>query len=376
VSAVRRLVISATTLAIGVLLIAPAAAQAAWRPVPAPGGGISAVSAVERWNAWAVNGGTLLHYDRTGWHSGRTVGGAGLADIKLDGADDGWAVGSKGAAAFVLHRTAAGWVGTSLAQCGTGANALVGVDSRSPTNAWAVGHAGDVTLAEHWDGTQWSVVPTPELPGPAALRSIAIAGPHDVWAVGDYQDPNAFDASRIGLIEHWDGTRWSIVPNGIVPDYSDGYQDYFLRDVAVAPGGRVWAVGDLQMYHIDRALVLRWNGIRWARLDVPVSAGSSGHCSARPLYTAVALKSGNMWAFGGCRDSFDNVYTTEATALQYATGVLSWVTMPAIHNQQALYGSSTIPGTSRIWSVGAGSVVDEVTGDPVSGPYALALLGP
>ena len=147
------------------------------------------------------------------------------------------------------------------------------------------------------------------------------------------------------------------------PDYSDGYQDYFLHDVAVA-GGRAWVVGDLQAYHIDRALVERWNGTRWSTVSVPLDSGSSGYCNARPLATVSAVGAANVWAFGRCWDEFQHTYTTEATALHLAGGVWSWVTLPAPENAQAVVG------------IGAGRVIDDVTGETVSGPDSLALLGP
>jgi hypothetical protein len=39
-------------------------------------------------------------------------------------------------------------------------------------------------------------------------------------------------------------------------------------------------------------------------------------------------------------------------------------------------GSTAIPGTPRVWAIGAGRVIDDVTGETVSGPDSLALLGP
>jgi hypothetical protein len=40
------------------------------------------------------------------------------------------------------------------------------------------------TLIEHWNGTQWSVVPSPNLMGNNLLRGVAIVSANDVWAVG------------------------------------------------------------------------------------------------------------------------------------------------------------------------------------------------
>jgi hypothetical protein len=66
-------------------------------------------------------------------------------------------------------------------------------------------------LVEHWDGSTWSVVPSPN-PNPQgnnSLVAIAAVNGSDVWAVGlQLKGP---------FTEHWDGSQWSIVatPSGV-----------------------------------------------------------------------------------------------------------------------------------------------------------------
>ena len=59
---------------------------------------------------------------------------------------------------------------------------------------------------EHWNGTAWSVVPSPNV-GPVLTLShgVAAVSANDVWAVGSY------DVTDKALVEHWDGTAWSVV---------------------------------------------------------------------------------------------------------------------------------------------------------------------
>ena len=74
------------------------------------------------------------------------------------------------------------------------------------------GGSGPVqTLAEHFNGTGWSVVPTPALN--AALSGVAGAADNDVWAVGDQAQGSSFNT----LIEHWDGTSWAVTPSPKLP---------------------------------------------------------------------------------------------------------------------------------------------------------------
>src|SRR5512132_1356290 len=69
------------------------------------------------------------------------------------------------------------------------------------------------TVAEHWDGTSWQIVPTPNPPGAtfSSLNGVSCPRPRICFAVGDYgTDPNSPVARP--LIELWDGTSWSIQP--------------------------------------------------------------------------------------------------------------------------------------------------------------------
>jgi hypothetical protein len=84
--------------------------------------------------------------------------------------------------------------------------------SGSPQNLWGGGQhlpsaAGSnpdatLTLAEHYDGTRWSVTPTPNAgPNFATLFGVA-ARDGQAWAAGVRLDDQYRDRA---LIEHWDG---------------------------------------------------------------------------------------------------------------------------------------------------------------------------
>src|SRR5579862_8484759 len=67
---------------------------------------------------------------------------------------------------------------------------LEGVSPLTASEAWAVGVDQDgeqsAGLAEHWDGTSWSVAPTPSVVGrEAALHGVAELSPTNAWAVGE-----------------------------------------------------------------------------------------------------------------------------------------------------------------------------------------------
>jgi hypothetical protein len=70
-------------------------------------------------------------------------------------------------------------------------------------------------VIEHWDGTSWSVVasPNPTTRGNSFLSGIAAVSATDIWAVGG--------ATGFGPVtEHWNGTSWTILatPSGVSLD--------------------------------------------------------------------------------------------------------------------------------------------------------------
>jgi hypothetical protein len=92
----------------------------------------------------------------------------------------------------------------------------------SPSLAWAVGErfaANDVnrTLIERWDGTAWTRVSSPN-PGLQDDQLIGAAAPDatHAFAVGGRF---ALDGRSRTLVEQWDGTSWSVVPS---PDRGPG----------------------------------------------------------------------------------------------------------------------------------------------------------
>jgi hypothetical protein len=88
--------------------------------------------------------------------------------------------------------------------------ALGGVSATSPTDAWAVGDQcptcnNSTTLILHWNGTRWSLVPSPN-PGPKlnVLNAVAAVSPAYAWAVGSYGNSACTTAATVIL--HWNGT--------------------------------------------------------------------------------------------------------------------------------------------------------------------------
>src|SRR5262249_30186538 len=146
------------------------------------------------------------------------------------------------------------------------AGQLLATAAIAGNDIWAVGFSDQVsappvvdsTLAEHWDGKSWNIVPTPPLPSGggnhphAPFLGVAAAASNDVWAVGFKTGPNNPDFGE-QLIEHWNGTSWSVDTTGPVIE-GDG-----LGAVTVVSSNNVWAVGGGG----GGALVEHWDGTRW-----------------------------------------------------------------------------------------------------------------
>jgi hypothetical protein len=219
---------------------------------------------------WAVgdlleDGGEILtglfeHWDGQQW--AYTTGGPGVAilsAVSADATNDAWAVGYNAAIIDENQTLAMHWNGTAWQTVGTpnvgqGNNELNGVLALAPNNVWAVGvstplappqSSATLTLIEHYNGTSWSVIPSPNV-GPGndyqSNRLFGITGDSatDIWAFGSYFASNG-SGHQMTLLLHWNGTKWAIVPSPN-PTKSDFLSDLLWAGV-VPSAGNVWIFG-------------------------------------------------------------------------------------------------------------------------------------
>jgi hypothetical protein len=94
------------------------------------------------------------------------------------------------------------------------------------------------TLAEHWDGTTWTIQPTPN--GEVSLSAVSCTSATACSAVGDYVSTIAPGTTgELTLAEAWDGTTWTIQPT---PN-STGRANSFLNGVSCTSTTKCTAVG-------------------------------------------------------------------------------------------------------------------------------------
>jgi hypothetical protein len=112
----------------------------------------------------------------------------------------------------------------------------------SATNGWAVGtrypnsHSYQ-TLIGHWNGTSWSTSSGTDRTGWNTLLGVSAGGAKNVWAAGYTQA-----CQRCGyrtLAEHWNGSSWTIAST-VNPSTKT---DQFFADAVVPNSDQVWAVG-------------------------------------------------------------------------------------------------------------------------------------
>lgn len=294
-----------------------------WCIVPAnsPSGDyLSAVASISANDAWAVGaikqgGSSIEHWNGARWQVVSNLPNQqnfSLNAISALSASDIWAVGSfnTGQSEYNYNTLIEHWNGKQWSiipspNAFTGNmgdhNSLNGVSAVAPNDVWAVGFAqsGSGTqggpLIEHWNGARWSIVPGQDAASNSnrMLHAVAAISPNDVWAVGD-GIANGRQSIAVPLIEHWDGKQWRIVHNaktGLVGAAT-------LNGIAAVSSTDIWAVGEEDSASGPQSavgpLIEHWDGTQW-RI---VTAANTGAGTADGLNAITAISATDIWAVG------------------------------------------------------------------------------
>lgn len=160
---------------------------------------------------------------------------------------------------------------------GIQSNELLSVAAISSKDAWAVGYrtVNDAsknptlhTLTEHWNGKVWSVVPSVDPANAPVLQSVVALSSQNVWAVGYYLNPKAPDVAAYQmLVEHWNGKNWSQVPS------PSPFASSALTHISAISPNDIWASGVL--YTRGAEIFDHWNGKSWNVVSPPKHPGNT-----------------------------------------------------------------------------------------------------
>jgi hypothetical protein len=268
-----------------------------------------------------------------------------LLSVAPASASEVWAVGFYNAGPFTnsLRTLGERWngsnwsiVSTPNAATGNGDyDTLQGIARVSSSNLWAVGYSGslsaaaDQTLIEHWDGSSWSIVSSSNPYTSQELYGVGVVSSSDIWAVGQYL--NLSPSQHGALIEHWNGTAWSSVSNPA----TEG-----LYGVTALSSNNIWAVGGSQVLH--------WNGTSWSSVTSPQPPNGDSY----QLRSATAISSGDIWAAGYEEVASGDGFVYDPL-LEHWDGS-SWTLVSGANpnaGTTSLYGITALSSTS-VWAVG------------------------
>lgn len=222
-----------------------------------------------------------------------------LSTITCNSAMDCWAVGQYTTPTNVAQTSIEYWDGNSwtlVSSPNTSTsldNSVVSVACASKSQCWAVGFrdsgAGITqTLIQHWDGISWSIVPSPNS-SPTQLNSldgVTCTSSSDCWAIGAYLNGSVQQT----LFVHWNGAAWSIVSS---PNTSPT-QTNIPAGIACPSANNCWVSGFYNNGTVDQTLIEHWDGSSWSIVGSPNTSSAQNNDLNRMTCTS----SSNCWAVG------------------------------------------------------------------------------
>jgi hypothetical protein len=279
-----------------------------------------------------------------------SVAGSTLDGTAAIASNDIWAVGSvgdplNGGRALIEHFDGTSW---SVSPSPNLTGGLFGVAGKASNDVWAVGLRTPPSLfdpaqalIEHWDGHSWSVVATSMGPGGGRLQAVTAVAANDVWAVG-----SSGGLGGTELVEHFDGTNWSVVTS---PAFSVGDR---LLGISGSSSTDVWAVGEMFSGPTapgnPRPEVLHFDGKTWTREAVPAPPKAPVGSGLRSV-TAIAPN--NVWAVGFGSTGKDPLIKS-TTLIEHFDGTSWSIVASPVPSGASLSGIAAV-SANDIWAVGS-----------------------
>jgi len=268
-----------------------------------------------------ANQGLTLRWNGTAWKKIAlgTPRKAALTGVTSISADDAWTGGNLPSGNFAIqHWDGSSWQFVPSPQPGDNNTARIeAIDAVASDDVWAVGSyfvqgKGYKTLALHWDGSVWSRVPTPTPanPGLVLMRDVFARTANDVWATG-YTNKNSHSTT---MIVHWNGSTWQLSPSP-----NPGSQGNELGGITALTATDAWAVGSRSTNNGVKTLIARWNGSAWSAVSSPNPAEDNGLGGVAPI------DADDVWSVGSSSSGFP----PNADTLAVHWDGSGWSTQPA-----------------------------------------------
>jgi hypothetical protein len=240
--------------------VSPSAAATGWQPVPSPNPAgstytqLNAVFTVSASRAWAV---------------GQT---------RVAASGDGFE-------ATIERWNGSAWKVVTGAPVSASASTVNGVSGSGPHDVWAVGANADSSLIEHWNGQTWQQVTVANEPADAQLAAVSVDSPTDAWAGGWAMKTNPHNSGVTPVLEHWNGSQWTVVPGAI--DTTNSADSGRILSIAAISPTDAWAIAAVGKH--NPASLEHWNGTTWATVALPVTT---------TLHGLSAIAANDVWAVG------------------------------------------------------------------------------
>jgi hypothetical protein len=237
---------------------------------------------------------------------------AGLSDVSCTSAEACWAVGhyrddTKQDATIPLseHWNGTKWTPQQTAPLPKGSTSGGGSSVSCPaseacmmTGTYRIDGSSTFVfpLAESWNGSKWTLlfVPVPEGAVYTALEGVSCTSATSCVAVGTYSTKNPSEG--LPYVVRWNGTTWTAQTVSLPGEASKGR----LEDISCTASNACTAVGA----YTGGVLAEMWNGSSWSASEIENNGDASGiSCTSAESCLAVGnigktawIRSGTKWS--------------------------------------------------------------------------------
>lgn len=195
------------------------------------------------------------------------------------------------------------------------------VQAFDENDVWIMGFAGGhgddglvIPMSSHWDGSDWTEFEVPVFGNRwNNIENSSASGPNDIWGVGSFRN---YAFGYHSFMVHWDGAQWSQVPTPL-----DGTTDDSLWDVAALSPDNAWAVGSIPA----GGVILHWDGSEWRHAvdSSRMPRGFSYIAAISPTDIWAVASDNSFWHYDGMNWSFHSNPSVPGASFWWRSGGLA-----------------------------------------------------